>query len=385
MSAAAATCAVCGASAWQALPDVGRGVSVTTAGRIINEPLGKAHCRRCGLGQRVTTRLLAQTDFYEKRYTFYARPGAEQFDRVRYGGMAEWIRRAVPMAPRRILDAGCGRGWMMEALAPRFPAAVLSGIEPSEADSEHARQRGLDVIGARVGAEGIRVRPADLVYSTNVLEHTEAPADFLAGLRQLLAPDGVIAILCPDGSVPGAELMFADQNFSILPPHFERLAQAAGLQVVLWQPPPPGSILRDKQLVLLRHATAGAPRVEPAPVDVDVLCEKRRAYLDAWQRCDDWLMEACGAAATVYQFGTSTWAFLLAGYCRRYWARLDACMIDGGRGEFLGKPVLDAGRVDLTPGAVVVLGVDPDRHAEFASRFDGGAARIVSWRSLISR
>jgi SAM-dependent methyltransferase len=147
-------CAVCGATDWLALADLGSGRSVTTAGRIIAEPLGKAHCRRCGLVQRTAATLLARRDFYETRYGFYERPGADRFDRERYAAMAEWIRVSVPTTPACVLDAGCGRGWMLEAMAGVYPTARLSGIEPSEIESENARRLGFEVATGRVGRSG---------------------------------------------------------------------------------------------------------------------------------------------------------------------------------------------------------------------------------------
>jgi SAM-dependent methyltransferase len=379
-------CVVCGATDWLPLPDVGGGRSVTTAGRLILDPLGKAHCSHCGLVQRTAAPFLAQTDFYEKRYTFYERPGADRFDRPRYTAMARWIRAAAPTAPARILDAGCGRGWMMEAMQAVFPGAAFRGIEPSEAESENARQRGFDVATARVGRSAAGQGSYDLVYSTNVLEHTESPVDFLAGLRGMLAPAGRVVIICPDGSNPGSELMFSDQSFSFLPAHLEDLAAHAGLEVVRWGDPPAEPSLRDKQLVVLRRAAADRPAgAARAWKDVAPLYQARCDYLNAWKSCGERLSRECQRARHVYNFGTSTWSFLLAGYCRDYWTLVTACMIDGGSGEFFGKPVRHAAQVRLAAGDVVVMGVDPKAQAGFAARFADSPARTVAWNDIIAR
>lgn len=386
-SASRATCAVCEAAQWRPLPGPGADRSITTAGRIVREPLGKAQCSRCGLVQRTAAPFLARTDFYEKHYSFYDRPGADRFDRERYLAMANWIAAALPAPPARVLDAGCGRGWMLEAMVSVYPQSRFSGIEPSESESHNARQRGFDVVTGRVDRGTAREGAYDLIYSTNVLEHTESPAQFLADLRGMLAPGGQIVITCPDASRPNSEMLFSDQNFSFLPSHLETLAAKADLEVAAWTGPP-GSVtsLRDKQLVVLRASRSAATGVVrfDSP-DVERLFRERCEYLHAWTRCGEMLDRECGAARRVCNFGTSTWSFLLAGYCPAYWARVTSCTIDGGAGEFLGKPVTDAAVLSPAAGDVVVLGVDPASQSRLAARFAGCAGRVVAWNDIVDR
>jgi SAM-dependent methyltransferase len=378
-------CAVCAATDWLALPNLGGERSVTTAGLIIPEPLGKAQCRLCGLVQRTAVSLLARTDFYEMRYSFYERPGADRFDRERYAAMADWIRAAVPPAPARVLDAGCGRGWMLQAMAEVFPAAHLSGIEPSEVESENARRLGFEVTTGRVGRAAGPAR-YDLIYSINVLEHTESPVQFLTGLRERLAAGGHIVITCPDASNPGSEMLFSDQNFSFLGVHLEALAAQADLEVAAWAGPPGHITLRDKQLVVLRQAAA--PRRDASALNIrdsEALYQKRCDYLRDWVRCHDRLERECRGARHVYNFGTSTWSFLLAGYCPEYWSQVTCCVIDGGCGEFFGKPVRDAAEVHWAKDDVIILGVDPVTQSRFGLRFVDSPARTIVWNDLITR
>lgn len=362
---------------------------MTTTGAILAQPLAKAQCGRCALVQRSADHLLGHTDFYEKRYDFFERPGADRFDRPRYAAMAGWISSAVPFLPTSVLDAGCGRGWMMEALQEVYPNARFTGIEPSEAESAHARGRGLDVLTGRVGALGAAPpRVYDLVYSTNVLEHTTAPIEFLIGLRAMLAPSGLIVITCPDASQPGSEMMFADQNFSFLPVHLGAMAAAAGLAVTARAAAPSTSpALRDKHLVVLRAIAENTARVTPVitPDDAERLYARRCAYFEAWRACAAHLAEATGRAGRVYNFGTSTWSFLLAGYCKEYWARVHSCVIDGGAGRFIDKPVEDAGRLTPARGDAIVFGVDPAAQQRFAARFSGTEGTLVTWNTIVER
>src|SRR5262249_50273594 len=152
--------------------------------------------------------------FYEKNYGFFDRPGAARFDRPRYEAMANWISESLDNnEPTSILDAGCGRGWMMRALHDKYPSAMFWGVEPSERESEIARREGWAVDTAMVDENYAIARRYDLVYCTNVVEHTTNPLDFLSKLRELTNPGGRIVVTCPDASYANSEFMFSDQKF----------------------------------------------------------------------------------------------------------------------------------------------------------------------------
>ena len=94
-------------------------------------------------------------------------------------------RYAVPQG--RVLDVGCGTGFLLERLAERGFSGT--GIDLSPESVEHARRR-LGEIGAserldaQVGsAYEPPAGPYDLIALTDVLEHLESPRACLAALR----------------------------------------------------------------------------------------------------------------------------------------------------------------------------------------------------------
>src|SRR4051794_2097975 len=102
-------CQICGSTEWLDLPNPVADRAVTTTGRIIDEPLGKAQCVHCGFGQRINAGFLGLTDYYESDYaSYYDRPGATPFHLARYRILAEWMGTALnPLQPSTILDVGC--------------------------------------------------------------------------------------------------------------------------------------------------------------------------------------------------------------------------------------------------------------------------------------
>ena len=101
-------------------------------------------------------------------------------------------------APSRILDVGCGTGYLLGRLAARLPLAeVLAGIDPAPAMITVARAAAADRLRFVVGTAERLPWPAesfDLVVSTTSFDHW---ADQRAGLAQcarVLAPGGCLVL-----------------------------------------------------------------------------------------------------------------------------------------------------------------------------------------------
>lgn len=76
------------------------------------------------------------------------------------------------------------------------------GIEPTASTAAAARRKGIESIEEFFGesfalAFATRRRKADLIVANNVLAHVPDINDFVAGLRELLAPNGTVAIEFP--------------------------------------------------------------------------------------------------------------------------------------------------------------------------------------------
>jgi len=142
-------------------------------------------------------------------------------------------------APRRVLDVGCGTGYVLRQLAARLPrASEFRGVDPAPTMIEVARSASSDerVNFIRGTAERLPADESayDLVVSTTSFDHW---TDQAAGIRE-----------CARALAPGGALVLTDQFSNLLRPTMlgsrrgkartrsraTRLITAAGLRDPQW-------------------------------------------------------------------------------------------------------------------------------------------------------
>jgi len=326
--------------------------------------------------------MLAFTDYYETDYAnYYERPGAEAFHKQRYTSIWKWICDTVSInEPIRILDVGCGQGWLMDLMQETFPEAVIEGIEPSQYNVKRARERGHHVHEGRLEHIAPALAPFDLVVSTNVLQHVSNPLDFLSALSKLVSEVGVTVVTCPDGSRPNIELLWADQNLSLIPANLQRLA---------------GKALPKSQNCTICQSEGSSAPLPPALLmisdssfdkeqndfhcDIDSLLQERQKFLGSIRAIDEFLTEQVKESSNVVNLGASYWSSILAAYCPNYWSLVQSCCVDDPKDQttFLDKPVVKT--ADVPDTACVVLGITPDAQQGAVNSISKRFSRVISW------
>ena len=111
----------------------------------------------------------------------------------------------VEAPPARILDAGCGPGASTLALARRYPAASIVGLDveaPAVALAQHLTG-GLDCEIRLESIEGFEATEGfDLIQCRMVLEHVYDPRRSLQKLASLLRPGGAAYVETPNYLFP---------------------------------------------------------------------------------------------------------------------------------------------------------------------------------------
>jgi SAM-dependent methyltransferase len=394
-------CLVCSGTTWIALPDPGT-CSMTSDWRVVHERLARSMCASCGLIRREQTGS-AGASFYASGYGLYAHAPGDARERARQDEYAAWIVTNLDRAPARVLDVGCGNGTLLRALQAHWPGAELFGCDPSADSIASGSGDGVRLWTGTASDLPDDVR-ADVVVAVNVIEHTEDPMAFLAALRRTLRPDGRLVIVCPDGTEPGLDLLFADHLFSFGRDHLDALFDRAGLDRMASSRAPASlgafqmsvgraadvasqpdrgdrhDIDRGGRLEFDRGGRLESDRGGRLEFDRGGRLQAARDYLDRWRHLDDRLQPRVGSRAVC--FGASEAAGLLRAYATRTWASVRACTVDGRSEGIFGTlplvPLESVGRDET-----ILLGVRPNDQPRLAERLSARFARVVTWYDLV--
>jgi SAM-dependent methyltransferase len=100
----------------------------------------------------------------------------------------------------KLLDGGCGGGWLLSYAAARNWQVV--GVEPSHSMWERAIQRGSVLLGTFPGVDVSSHAPFDAIHLKLVMEHVSDPLEVFEAAREALRPGGVIAVQVPNDFNP---------------------------------------------------------------------------------------------------------------------------------------------------------------------------------------
>lgn len=155
--------------------------------------------------------------------------------------LAWQLEQFTPYLGRRILEVGCGIGGIIEQLRPRelicgldVDPDVLACAAARFADRPECRFKLLDLAGsADSEVDELRQFRFDTIVCFNTLEHIVDERSVLERMREIVEPDGVVALL-----VPAHPSLFG--NYDRLDGHVRRYsarhlrhtAEAAGFEVV---------------------------------------------------------------------------------------------------------------------------------------------------------
>lgn len=142
-------------------------------------------------------------------------------------------------APRRVLDVGCGTGYLLRQLARRCPeAVVLAGVDPAPAMIGAARAAAADgrLALAAGAAESLPWPTAafDLVVSTTSFDHWADQGAGLAECARVLAPGGWLVLTDMFSPLMAPTLIGGRRHKARTRRRAGRLLASAGFGQVTW-------------------------------------------------------------------------------------------------------------------------------------------------------
>lgn len=142
------------------------------------------------------------------------------------------------VSPGRLLDVGCGLGYLLEAARARGWDAA--GVDPSPVAVAEARRKGFEAHHGLLHEANLPAGSFDAVALLQVVEHLLDPRALIAECRRLLRPGGALLVETPNPASMLARVKRERFNYWIPPVHcvwytpdaLGRLLGAAGFRPV---------------------------------------------------------------------------------------------------------------------------------------------------------
>lgn len=367
---AEASCYLCGWAKLTALPLLPQ--SMLSDGRVVDTPLAKLSCERCGAVMHVTPPDPTEVQsWYATDYSLpAAAPGADRDRARRYRRLIEPL---LAIGARDVLEIGAGSGALMLEMSEALPGAELLGVEPASAGdialSDRVRLRRGDISAVP------DIQAFDVAITVNVIEHTTDPVSFLLEISQRLRPGGEIIVICPDGDTPNVELLFTDHIHSLSSAAMQQIAHAAGLSIT--GSGPAGANIGDFRYYVLRSGRQAPPHL------ASDLAVPRSEYLRRWQLLDE-ALAVRAPKGELLAFGAGQMAALLRAYAPATWSRVSAMTLDAPAEAWsLDKPIL--AYPDIPNSANVLVAAAPASQQKIATRLKADGHLPICFDDMIPR
>jgi len=117
--------------------------------------------------------------------------------------LEKWLNQRAWTADKgpRVLDVGCGRGWMAKQLGLRFPRALIDGVEINQQACQQARESCETLYEQAVEsflAEQHLHQQYDYIVLADILEHLVDPWTVLKQMKKGLNDQGRIIVSLPN-------------------------------------------------------------------------------------------------------------------------------------------------------------------------------------------
>lgn len=176
-----------------------------------------------------------------------------------------------------LVEVGPGFGTFAALATASGAFDRVVGVEPTPQMAAACRERGVDVVEARIEEAAHLLPPADVLVAFEVIEHLFDPTRFIGDCTRIVRPGGLLVLSCPnsagfDIATLGAESLAVDPEHVNLftPASLSGLLERNGFSVV--SATTPGKL--DAEFVR-EAALAGR-------VDLDAQPLLRRVLLEEW-------------------------------------------------------------------------------------------------------
>lgn len=165
-------------------------------------------CSQCGtvfISPRPTPEILEDFYTHSQNYEFWNShifPASEAVRREKIfrprADLLEEICRRHRVETNVLLEVGAGFGTFCEEMRGLKVFREIIAVEPTPSLAKTCRERGLNVVESAFETAPLENESADVVAAFEVIEHLFEPRQFVARCHQLLRPNGLLVLTCPN-------------------------------------------------------------------------------------------------------------------------------------------------------------------------------------------
>jgi hypothetical protein len=227
-------CDLCGGDTFESLIDLARPTSLRSDGAIVNRPLVKVACSRCGLvrsgdmpdAESADAEYRLDYGTSRDEHVFYTPRGPV----TRSAAIADWMTEHVPATVWHTagvaLELGAGAGLLIREFQRRHPEKTFIGVEPNAAAADAGRKVGTEIRSSLRELTAC----ADLAWAIAVIEHVTSPTAFLTAIRHCLQDDACLVLLQPTADVASYDVLFVDHLHQFAGSHLRAYATKTGFE-----------------------------------------------------------------------------------------------------------------------------------------------------------
>jgi len=165
------------------------------------ETMRVVQCRQCGFYYTApmpfwddgALQRLYDTEYFGDESAWWHRMRTEIDPRRRLGAIEKACERSTP----RLLDIGCGQGYVLEHALQR--GWDVCGLEPSQTWAHQTATRlGVQIWAERVEEATLPANSCDVVFSDSVIEHLAEPMAMMELAWHVLKPGGIAYLVTPN-------------------------------------------------------------------------------------------------------------------------------------------------------------------------------------------
>ena len=291
--------------------------SMRSDGLILNEPLSKFHCPKCGMLNGTNT---------QPSNRYLRSTGTSVFDLKRHMNVAQGISKLLRKYnignKANILEIGASNFQTSLSIKQLNNSFSVTAIEPSPEQTPNTNEIEIVIEDYMTWKAPIKF---DAIFSNQVIEHLQSTQYFLAKSAHDLSDKGYIFVCCPTYEPSHNEILFTDHIYNFTPQAIDQYCKLTGLKLYDHHIAPWDSLTH---IYIIQKETLNVECIKYQNADPERLYKARVNYLQLWSNQQSLALEALDTKAELLLYGAGEFSQLIKTYLPEVYSKVSKIIVD---------------------------------------------------------